>query len=98
MAGTCSCPADFASVTTSDLTVMREFAADGPVILKALCGTRANASLVTDADLAGYEPSQGPVHLQRLAKGIDVRAHVIGSRVVAVSVVSDAVDYISSHS
>jgi hypothetical protein len=81
------------SVTTSDRVVMQEFLAGGPVVLKALCGTRADTSLVTDADVARYERSQGPVHLQRLVPGADVRAHVIGDAVVAVSVVSDAIDY-----
>jgi len=69
------------------------FAEQGPTIAKALCGQRTDCRRVTVEDFADYEDAQGPVHLQRFVEGEDVRAHVIGESVLAVSVRSANVDY-----
>ncbi|MFD4599629.1 RimK family alpha-L-glutamate ligase [Streptomyces sp. NPDC058464] len=82
-----------ASVTGSSPERLRAFAAAGPTIVKALSGVRATSRLVDAADLADFEPGQGPVHLQRYVPGRDVRVHVVGDRVHAEEIVSAAVDY-----
>jgi glutathione synthase/RimK-type ligase-like ATP-grasp enzyme len=81
------------SVTSSDPGRLRAFAATGPTIVKAVCGARANSRLVGPDAFDGFIPPQGPVHLQRYVPGVDVRAHVCGSRVYAERIVSSVVDY-----
>lgn len=82
-----------ASITSSSPQRLRAFAQAGPTLVKAVSGVRATSRLVGVADLAGFEPGQGPVHLQRYVAGRDVRAHVVGDRVHAEEIVSGAVDY-----
>ena len=82
-----------ASITSSSPQRLRAFAGAGPTLVKAVSGVRATSRLVSAADLAGFEPGQGPVHLQRYVAGRDVRAHVVGDRVHAEEIVSGAVDY-----
>lgn len=81
------------AVTSSQRDVLERFAAQGPTIVKTLSGIRANARRVEPGDFSTFEPEQGPVHLQRLVSGADVRAHVVGDEVMAVMIESDAVDY-----
>lgn len=81
------------SLSTSDGERLRAFAAAGPTIVKALSGVRATGRLVGPEDFAGFHPHQGPVHVQRYVAGTDVRAHVVGGRIHAEEIVSDAVDY-----
>ncbi|MFJ9865992.1 RimK family alpha-L-glutamate ligase [Streptomyces sp. NPDC101165] len=82
-----------ASITSSSPQRLRAFTATGPTLVKAVSGVRATSRLVTAADLAGFDPGQGPVHLQRYMAGRDVRAHVVGERVHAEEIVSGSVDY-----
>lgn len=82
-----------ASITSSSPQRLRAFAGSGPALVKAVSGVRATSRLVTAADLAGFDPGQGPVHLQRYVRGWDVRAHVVGDRVHAEEIISGAVDY-----
>jgi|GEM_PF-410864 len=81
------------SLTSCDPDRLRDFAAAGRTVVKTLSGIRANAREVTAAELRRYRRSQGPVHLQRLIEGDDIRAHVIGRNVFAVRITSTAVDY-----
>ncbi|MGB8842346.1 MAG: hypothetical protein WCC64_14900 [Aliidongia sp.] len=81
------------SITTCDVEAVRRFIDDGPTISKTVCGVRADAISVTEADFVGFEPASGPVHLQRQVSGADARIHVIGSHVIAQRVDADTADY-----
>ncbi|WP_234536872.1 ATP-grasp domain-containing protein [Streptomyces shenzhenensis] len=82
-----------ASVTSSSPRRLRAFAEAGPTLVKAVSGVRADSRLLAPGDLAGFDPGQGPVHLQRYVEGRDIRAHVVGSQVHAEEITSRAVDY-----
>jgi glutathione synthase/RimK-type ligase-like ATP-grasp enzyme len=81
------------SVTSSRRDILERFAAGGPTIIKTCSGIRANARRVEPEEFDEFEPEQGPVHLQRLVTGADVRAHVVGDQVIAMMIESDGVDY-----
>jgi glutathione synthase/RimK-type ligase-like ATP-grasp enzyme len=81
------------SITSSDPDKLRAFVSEGPTISKALCGARADAVMVTDEDLAQFDPQSGPVHMQRCVPGDDARIHVVGREVIAQRVGADSVDY-----
>lgn len=80
-------------ITTSSPQRIREFVAAGPTISKAVCGVRASAVLVTMADIEGFRPEQGPIHLQRQVPGSDARIHVVGESVIAQRLETTAADY-----
>jgi hypothetical protein len=80
------------TITSSDRAALRHFAGQ-PAVVKSVSGTRADCWQVTADDFAEFDPRSGPVHLQRHIEGIDIRAHVVGARVIAVAISSDAVDY-----
>jgi hypothetical protein len=81
------------SITSSDRDKLRAFVSEGPTISKAICGVRADAVMVTDDDLKGFDPESGPVHMQRCVPGDDARIHVVGRQVIAQRVGADSVDY-----
>jgi hypothetical protein len=81
------------SLTTCDLSEIRAFLRAGPAISKTICGVRAEAVEVSERDFDEFEPPSGPVHLQRLITGYDVRVHVIGNLYVAQEIKTIAVDY-----
>lgn len=80
-------------ITGSSPDRLRAFAEAGPTIVKAVSGVRADSRLLRPGELAGFDPWQGPIHLQRYVPGRDVRAHVVGDRVHAEEITSGAVDY-----
>lgn len=84
------------SLTTCDLSEIREFLREGRTISKTVCGIRANAVEVSDKDFVDFEAACGPVHLQRLVEGSDARVHVIGEFHVAQKLETFAVDYRAS--
>ena len=45
--------------------------------------TRAQTIEITEADLEGFVPESGPIHLQRMVTGGDARVHVVGDDIVA---------------
>jgi hypothetical protein len=82
------------SLTSCDIAELTEFAGRGPAISKTLSGVRAHAEAVTADSLADFDPTGGPVHLQRRVTGDDARIHVAGNRLVAQRVPSSGgVDY-----
>jgi hypothetical protein len=81
------------ALTASDGRRLREFAAAGPAVVKALSGVRADARLVSAGEFVAFDPASGPVHLQRYVEGDDVRVHVVADRVLALRIRSGAVDY-----
>jgi hypothetical protein len=81
------------SLTSCDADVLRSFVRDGPTISKTVCGVRADTAIVTETDFIDFDPLSGPVHIQRMVKGADVRIHVIGPHLVAQRADTDAIDY-----
>jgi hypothetical protein len=81
------------SITSSDLDDLKQFVRVGPTVSKPVCGVRADAALCTEVDLEGFEPANGPIHLQRLVAGADARVHVIGDSLVAQRVSTACLDY-----
>ena len=81
------------SLTSYNKEELTEFAASGRVIAKPVSGARANSREVKPSDFLEYEPLAGPVHLQRLIEGDDVRAHVTGQEVVSMRIRSSVIDY-----
>jgi hypothetical protein len=84
------------SLTSSRKDALIDFCERGPTIVKSVSGARSDAVILTPALLETYEPRQGPLHVQRLVGGFDVRAHVVGSVVHAEKIVSPTVDYRSA--
>ncbi len=82
-----------ASLTSSDPERLRVFAETHPAVVKTISGIRADCRRVDPAEFLDFHPDQGPIHLQEAVDGLDVRAHVIDSRVIAVGVRSRAIDY-----
>jgi hypothetical protein len=81
------------SLTSSNAAELARFAREGPAISKTVCGVRAEAVAVTEADFEGFVPESGPVHIQRLVSGSDARIHVVGETVVAQRLTSATTDY-----
>jgi glutathione synthase/RimK-type ligase-like ATP-grasp enzyme len=81
------------SITGCDVDELRRFTREGPTVSKAVCGTRAQTIEVTEADLEGFVPESGPIHLQRMVRGADARIHVVGDEIIAQRLSADTVDY-----
>ena len=80
------------SIASGAVEDLKDFCRQGPTVGKALSGIRASCKLVTENMLAGTA-FDGPVYLQRRIYGVDVRAHVVGDLVFALSIESSGVDY-----
>jgi len=65
----------------------------GGAIVKALAGTRGSAEWIGPSAFDEFEPDQGPVHLQRVVDGYDVRVHMVAREAFAERIDTDAVDY-----
>jgi hypothetical protein len=81
------------AITSSDPADLIAFTKAGPAVCKSLCGARGDTRLVSVEDFARFRPDMGPVHLQRLVTGVDVRAHVVGEKVFCERIVSNRLDY-----
>lgn len=81
------------SITSCDIEELLHFVCGGPTISKTVCGIRADCVVVTEADLDGFRPENGPIHLQRFVSGADLRIHVVADWVIGQRVSSTAVDY-----
>lgn len=81
------------SLTTCDVDALRQFVRQGPAISKTVCGVRAETSRVSERDFEEFQPESGPVHLQRLIAGADVRVHVVAESLVAQRLTTAAIDY-----
>jgi len=82
-----------ASLTSEDPRRIADFVAAGRSVVKPLCGARATTREVTVAELQRLAVTEGPILVQRLIEGDDVRAHVVGDRVIACRFSSTAIDY-----
>jgi hypothetical protein len=81
------------SLMSSDPISLKDFVARGRTVVKPVCGTRATTREIDAADLDRLPDHDGPLLVQRLIEGDDVRAHVVGDQVVACRFSSDAIDY-----
>lgn len=85
-------------IVSTDVEQLAAFVGAGRAVLKPLCGTRATTREVGADALADMADRDGPALVQRLVPGDDVRAHVVGERVVACRFQSEQVDYRSDRS
>ncbi len=81
------------SLMSSDPQRVREFVAAGRTVVKPVCGTRATTREIDADSLDRLTSSEGPVLVQRLVEGADVRVHVVGDQVIACRFASAAIDY-----
>lgn len=82
------------SISSSDISELTDFLRGGRTVIKACCGLRANTRELLTGRLRDYSADRGPLHLQRLISGYDIRAHVVGAQTFAVRVDNSAeVDY-----
>lgn len=84
-----------ATLVTTDPVAAREFLdRHGRVVYKSISGIR---SIVGTLDAASADRLEGvrtgPVQLQRWIEGIDVRVHIVGDRLFATAIESNAADY-----
>lgn len=81
------------SLLSADSERVRAFVADGRTVVKPVCGTRATTREIRPADVDRLAACEGPVLVQRMIDGDDVRVHVVGDTVIACRFSSDALDY-----
>jgi hypothetical protein len=81
------------SLMSSDLSRLTDFLSGGRTVVKPVCGTRATTREIDAADLDRLPQHDGPVMVQRLIQGDDVRAHVVAGQVIACRFASPAIDY-----
>lgn len=85
------------SLLTADQRRVRSFVAGGRTVVKPICGTRATTREIRPDDLDRLAGSEGPVLVQRMVEGDDVRVHVVGDAVIACRFSSATLDYRSDH-
>lgn len=81
------------SLMSSDRERLAEFVRAGRAVVKPVCGTRATTREIAATDVDALPEPAGPLLVQRLVEGDDVRAHVVGEDVVACRFSSTAIDY-----
>jgi glutathione synthase/RimK-type ligase-like ATP-grasp enzyme len=83
------------SLVTNDPESVREFQAEhGRVIFKSISGERSIVHELDDEFLSRLEHIRWcPVQFQAYVEGLDLRVHVVGEKVFATTVRSDATDY-----
>jgi hypothetical protein len=86
------------SLLTGDPARVRRFLADGRAVIKPVCGTRATTREIVPADLERMSATDGPVLVQRLIEGDDVRVHVVDEQTYGCRFSSSAIDYRSDRS
>ena len=81
------------SLLSCDPARLEDFVSRGRTVVKPVCGTRATTREVARADLDRLSRHDGPMLVQRLVPGDDVRAHVVGDEIVACRFTSSMIDY-----
>jgi len=71
------------SLLSADPQRVLKFVAGGRTVVKPVCGTRATTREIRTGDLDRLASSEGPVLVQRMIEGDDVRVHVVGEAVIA---------------
>jgi len=84
-----------ATLVTNDPGEVHAFREEyGRIIFKSISGERSIVTEFTEADTTRLSLlGNCPVQFQELVPGVDVRVHVVGPRVFATAVDSDATDY-----
>jgi predicted ATP-grasp superfamily ATP-dependent carboligase len=87
------------TLVTNDAAAVRAFVAQhGAIVYKSLSGARSIVRRFgADDETRLHRLSACPVQFQRYVAGLNVRVHVIGDRVFATAIESDAVDYRYAH-
>jgi glutathione synthase/RimK-type ligase-like ATP-grasp enzyme len=81
------------SLLSADPQRIMTFVGGGRTVVKPVCGTRATTREIRTGDLGRLASSDGPVLVQRMIEGDDVRVHVVGDAVIACRFSSTAIDY-----
>jgi len=81
------------SLLSADPQRILEFVGGGRAVVKPVCGTRATTREIRAGDLKRLAGSEGPVLVQRMIEGDDVRVHVVGDAVIACRFSSTTIDY-----
>lgn len=83
------------TLLTTDPDAARQFAAThGAVIYKSISGIRSIVTRLEEADMDRLgDVTWCPTQFQACIPGTDVRAHVVGNRVFACEIISEACDY-----
>jgi hypothetical protein len=82
-----------ASLTSSDGVRLQNFCKAAPSVVKAISGIRADCRRVEPEEFEDFSPEYGPVHLQHMVQGWDLRVHVIEGTIHAQIIESNAIDY-----
>jgi len=87
------------TLITNDPELVREFyARHGKVIYKSISGVRSIVQTLGDADLKRLDDIRWcPTQFQGFVEGTNVRVHVIGQKVFATAINTDATDYRYAH-
>ncbi len=81
------------SLLSADPERVLRFIAQGRTVVKPVCGTRATTREIHSHELERLGRSEGPVLVQRMIEGDDVRVHVVGDALIACRFSSSAIDY-----
>jgi hypothetical protein len=81
------------SLSSTDPVRLKEFIAAGRTVVKPVSGVRATTRKIEVSDLDRLATSDGPVLVQRLIEGDDIRVHIVGDQVIACRFASSAIDY-----
>lgn len=83
------------TLITNDPDLVREFVAcHGKVIYKSISAARSIVETLSESDFARMDRIRWcPTQFQAFVEGTDVRVHVVGDRVYATAVNSEATDY-----
>ena len=83
-----------ATLVTNRPDEAREFGASTTAVFKSISSVRSIVQALTPERIAQLERvEQLPTQFQERITGVDVRVHVVGSRVFATEITSEAVDY-----
>jgi len=87
------------TLITNDPELVRQFKAKhGKVIYKSISGVRSIVQTLTDDDMKRLDSIRWcPTQFQGFVEGTNVRVHVIGQKVFATAINTDATDYRYAH-
>jgi glutathione synthase/RimK-type ligase-like ATP-grasp enzyme len=87
------------TLITNDPELVRQFRArQGKVIYKSISGVRSIVQTLSDEDMTRLDSIRWcPTQFQGFVEGTNVRVHVIGQKVFATAITTDATDYRYAH-
>ncbi len=81
------------SLLSADPDRVLRFIGEGRTVVKPVSGVRATTQEIRPSDMERLAASEGPVLVQRMVEGDDVRVHVVGDASIACRFSSEAIDY-----